>query len=87
MANLGLAVPPTKKVAKGLPVAQLRDGAMAAAELAAHMTRPLLGSIVDEACGIVDERRTELLLEALWLRVTRAPQLVTEYLKNLESHL
>jgi hypothetical protein len=85
LRDAGLEPPTPRNTARGLPVAELREEALAAAEDATLMTKGLVRHMVSEVCGQVGGMEEDVLLEALWRRLQNASTITEDYLIRLET--
>lgn len=79
-------LPGTLKYCRDFPLSAMKDGAVAAAELAAGLSEDVLRSITAECCAIADEKNTNTLLSTLKARCAAAPTLLGEFWKILEAN-
>lgn len=80
---LGMGVPNPRNLARGLPVALLKEGALLAAAKATAMQSDYLMSLVVEACMIARNDSVVQLHGMLWQRLSNAPALVEAYLQKI----
>lgn len=77
-----LEVPEKPKIARGLPVRLMEQGAYKAAKRAAELaSSPVLQHQVAEACRLVGERESNILFSALSKRMKQATRLVERYIE------
>jgi hypothetical protein len=84
-AKAELVTPSIAKLVDNLPVTLIQEGAYLAAAQAQKLSPYVLASMVREACELAREPREneDLLNGVLLLRLSRAPDLVEEYLSKI----
>lgn len=85
IAKRGAESPSVERLAPGIPVDMVRDGATAAAEETKRMSPELITSFCREACLLAGSSEHDVLADALRKRCALAPHIVHEYLGKIEG--
>lgn len=85
IAKRGLESPDVDKLAHGIPVDMIRDGATVLAERAAQLPENLLSEFAMEACFLAGSSGALAIGTALHQRCAEAPRIVRGYLAKIES--